>query len=87
MKIKMRAPFDRIMGPVKEVSLQHPVSLAELLRALGKESPGFMPYAGFGPKDVQPYGLSVWRDGELLTLKDILDPTDELEMIPMIAGG
>jgi hypothetical protein len=87
LKIKMYSPLDRIVGPVKEVSLAHPISVADLLRSLAKESPVLAPYAGFGPKDVQPYGLLIWRDGKLLTLADILNPTDELEMIPMIAGG
>jgi hypothetical protein len=87
MKIKMHPPLDRIMGPVKEVPGEHPLSLADLLRSLGEEAPGFGPYAGFGPKDVQPYGLLVWRDGKMLNLVDILNPTDELEFIVMIAGG
>jgi molybdopterin converting factor small subunit len=83
----MRAPLDRIMGPLKEVSLKHPTSLADLLRILAEESPELKPYAGFGFKDVQPYALLVWRDGELLTLMDSVNPNDEVEMIPMIAGG
>jgi hypothetical protein len=83
----MHAPFDRIMGPIKEVSIQFPASLADLLRFLVKERPELEPYAGFGPKDFQPYALLVWRGGKLLTLTDIVNPTDELEMIPMVAGG
>lgn len=75
------------MGPLREVFLKDPVSLADLLRFLTAERPGLSPYSGFGPKDVQPYGLLVWRDGKLLTLADILNPADELEMIPMAAGG
>ena len=87
MKIKMRAPLDRITGPLKEVPLKHPTSLADLLRILAEESPELKPYADFGPKDVQPYALLVWRGGKLLTLTDIVSPSDELEMIPMVAGG
>jgi hypothetical protein len=87
LKIKMYPPLDQIVGRVKEVSLAHPISLADLLRSLTDEMPVLSPYAGFGPKDVQPYGLLIWRDGRLLTLAEILNPTDELEMIPMIAGG
>lgn len=87
MKIKMYSPLDRIVGRVKEVTFAHPISLADLLRSLTEEIPVLAPYSGFGPKDVQPYGLLIWRDGKLLTLADILNPTDELEMIPMIAGG
>ncbi len=83
----MYSPLDRIVGRVKEVSLAHPISLADLLRSLAKETPVLEPYSGFGPGDVQPYGLLIWRDGNLLTLADIVNPTDELEMIPMIAGG
>lgn len=83
----MRAPLDHFMGPLKEVPLKHPVSLADLLRSFAEESPEFRAYAGFGPKDVQPYALLVWRDGDLLTLMEIVNPDDELEMIPMIAGG
>ena len=83
----MHALLDRILGPFKEVSLPHPATLADLLRFLAEESPELMPYAGFGPKDVQPYGLLVWRGGKLLTLSDIVNPIDELEMIPMVAGG
>ena len=87
MKIKMHSPLDQIVGQVKEVSLAHSISLADLLRSLADETPVLAPYAGFGPKDVQPYGLLIWRDGKLLTLVDILGPTDDLEMIPMVAGG
>jgi len=29
----------------------------------------------------------VWRGGKMLTLSDIVNPMDELEMIPMVAGG
>jgi molybdopterin converting factor small subunit len=83
----MRAPLDRILGPFKEVNLSHSSSLGDLLRFLVEETPALKPYAGFGPKDVQPYGLLVWRDGKLLTLLDIVNPTDELEIIPMVAGG
>jgi hypothetical protein len=87
LKIKMYPPLDQIVGQVKEVSLAHPISLADLLRSLADETPVLAPYSGFGSKDVQPYGLLIWRDGKLLTLADILNPTDELEMIPMVAVG
>ncbi len=83
----MRAPLDRILGPFKEVSLSQPSTLGGLLRILVEETPELKPYAGFGPGDVQPYGLLVWRDGKVLTLSDIVNPMDELEMIPMVAGG
>jgi hypothetical protein len=87
LKIKMHPPLDRILGPVKEVSLPGSISLAELLRQLTAEAPGLAPYSKFGPKDVQPLAVLVWRQGKLLTLADTLNPADELEMIPMIAGG
>jgi hypothetical protein len=87
MKIKLHTPLDQIMGPVRELAMEHPVSLADLLHSLTEATPGLAPYAGFGPTDVQPYGLLVWRDGKMLTLADILNPTDELEFIVMIAGG
>ncbi len=87
MKIETRAPLDRILGPLKEVDLPHPFTLGDLLRLLSEEAPELKPYAGFGPNDVQPYGLLVWRGGKLLTLADIVNPMDELEMIPMVAGG
>lgn len=87
MKIKLHAPLDRILGPVKEIVIDHPVSVAGLLSSLTEEAPDLAPYAGFGPKDVQPYALLVWRDGKMLTLQDILNPTDDLELILMIAGG
>ncbi len=83
----MHSPLDQIVGRVKEVPLTHPISLADLLRCLAKETPALAPLVGFGPKDVQPYGLLIWRDGKLLTLVDVLNPTDDLEMIPMVAGG
>ncbi len=87
MKIKTHPPLDQIMGPVKELPVDHPVSLADLLRSLLEETPALAPYAGFGPKDVQPFSLLVWRAGKMLTLADILNPNDELEFIVMIAGG
>lgn len=87
MKIKLYTPLDRIFGPVKEIRVEQPVSVADLLRSLTEEAPEFAPYAGFGPKDVQPYALMVWRNGKPVRLSDILNPTDELEMILMAAGG
>ena len=87
MKIKTRAPLDRMLGPFKEVNLPHPSTLGDLLRFLVGETPELKPYAGFRPGDAQPYGLLVWRDGKMLTLSDIVNPMDELEMIPMVAGG
>jgi hypothetical protein len=54
---------------------------------LREQNPDFEPYAGFGPKDKHAYGLLVWRGRKLLTLDDILAPTDEVEMIVMVAGG
>ena len=87
MQIKTLPPLDRILGSVKEVDLALPAPLGNLLRILVEETPELKPYAGFGPGDVQPYGLLVWREGKLLTLADIVNPLDELEMIPMVAGG
>jgi sulfur carrier protein ThiS len=87
LKIKARAPLDRILGPFKEINLSHPATLADLLRFLVEETPELKPYAGFRSGDVQPYGLLVWRDGKMLTLSDIVNPVDELEIIPMVAGG
>ena len=87
LKIKMHPPLDRISGPVKEIPLSEPISLAELLRNFTKEAPGLAPYSKFGPKDVQPLAVLVWRQGKLLTLADKINSADELEMIPMIAGG
>ena len=83
----MRAPLDRMLGPFKEVNLPHPSPLGDLLLLLVEETPDLKPYASFGPKDVQPYGLLVWRNGKLLTLSDMVNSVDELEMIPMVAGG
>jgi len=87
LKIKLHTPLDRILGPVKEVPLTQPLSVADLLACLKEKEPDFAPFAGFGPKDVHPYGLLVWRGNKLLTLADTLDPTDEVEMILMAAGG
>ena len=87
MRIKTRAPLDRMLGLCREVSFPNAAPLSDLLRFLMEEAPALKPYAGFGPRDVQPYGLLVWRGGKLLTLSDTVNPTDELEMIPMVAGG
>ncbi len=87
LKIKFSPPLNRILGPVRELDFSHPVSVAKVLQLLREQTPAFAPYAGFGPKDKQAYGLLVWREGNLLTLDDILAPTDEVEMIVMVAGG
>ena len=87
MKVKFRAPLDRMLGSGREVSLRDPATLANLLQILAEETPELKPYAGFSPGDVQPYGLLVWRGGKLLTLSDVVNPMDELEIIPMVAGG
>jgi hypothetical protein len=76
-----------MLGLCREVAFPNPAPLADLLRFLMEQEPALKPYAGFGPRDVQPYGLLVWRGGEFLTLSDTVNPTDELEMIPMVAGG
>jgi hypothetical protein len=87
LKIKLFSPLDRILGPMKELHFTDSVSVAEVLRSLIEETPDFAPYAGFGPKDVHPYALLVWRDGKVLKLSDALYPTDEVEMLLMVPGG
>jgi len=87
LKIKLHAPLDRILGSIKEIPMEHPTSVGDLLRILAEETPELRPYAGFGPEDVQPYALLTWREGRMLTLQDMLNPADELEMMLMIAGG
>jgi hypothetical protein len=87
LKIKFYAPLDKIFDPVRELDVAVPVSVGETLRILGDETPGFTPFSGFGPDDTHPHGLLVWRKGELLTLKDLIGPGDEVEMIVMVAGG
>jgi hypothetical protein len=79
--------LDKLFGAVKEQHFSQSLSVGDLLRALGREMPDFTRYAGFGPKDKHPYGLLVWRDRGLLTLEDILDPNDEIELIVMVTGG
>jgi hypothetical protein len=64
-----------------------PVSVAEVLRSLREQAPALGPYTGFGPKDKHVYGLLVWCERKLIGLDDILAPTDEWEMITMVAGG
>lgn len=64
-----------------------PVSVAEVLRSLREQTPALGPYAGFGPKDKHVYGFLVWCERKLIRLDDILAPTDEWEMITMVAGG
>ena len=34
MKIKLHTPLDRILAPVKEILIEHPVSVEDLLRSL-----------------------------------------------------
>ncbi len=87
MRVRFHPPLDRIFGPTKDWPIDRPTAVASFLRSLVAEEPALAPYAGFGPRDVQPYALLIWREGRVLTLQDILDPTDELEMMPMIAGG
>jgi hypothetical protein len=87
LKIRFLPPLNRILGPVRELDFSNPVSVAHVLRLLREQNPDFAPYAGFGPKDKHAYGLLVWRGRKLLTLDDILTPTDEVEMIVMVAGG
>ncbi len=87
MNIRFSPPLDSIMGSMRHLAVTHPVSVAEALRMLQDQTPALRPYAGFGDGDKQPYGLLVWRGRELLDLKDILTPEDELEMIAMVAGG
>jgi hypothetical protein len=87
LKIRFLPPLNRILGQVRELDFSHPVSVAHVLRLLREQNPDFAPYAGFGPKDKHAYGLLVWRERKLLTLDDILAPTDEVEMIIMVAGG
>ncbi len=87
MKIKFLAPLNQIFGSAKELDFVHPVSVAELLRFLQDQAPAFTTYGGFGPGDKHPYGLLVWRQHHLMTLDEMLDPNDELEMVPMAGGG
>ena len=87
MKIQLFPPLDKILTPSKQLDVPGPISVADLLRILQEEAPRFARYGGFGHGDTQPRGLLVWRDRELLTLKDMLAPDDEVEMIAMVAGG
>lgn len=87
MKIRFSPTLDKVMDPIRELDFCHSVSVAEVLRILGEQTPDFAPYAGFSSSDKHPYGLLVWRNGKLLTLNDILAPDDEVEMIAMVAGG
>lgn len=87
MKLKFHPPLDRIFGPIRDWPLDEPIPVATFLRSLSQEAPALAPYAGFGPKDVQPYALLVWRKGKALTLQDLLHPWDEVELMPMVAGG
>lgn len=87
MKIKWFPPLDRLFGLVSEVFLDHPVPVGQVLSQLKDEEPDFAPFARFSPGDRQPHGLMVWRQGLVLTLADLVEPEDEVEMIIMVAGG
>lgn len=87
MLIKWFPPLDRIFGPQTEYEAARPLALRTVLIDLRETEPDFLPYANFGPEDRQPYGLMVWRSGQVLGLDDPVGPDDELEMIIMIAGG
>jgi hypothetical protein len=87
LKVRLYPPLDRMVGPSREMHFDRPVSVAEVLRLLTDEVPDFARYAGFGPGDVQPYGLLVWRNNKVLKLSDALQPNDEVEMRLMVAGG
>jgi len=87
VKIKWLPPLDRFFGPETALALPAGTTVAQLLTDLTEKEPGFAPYGGFGPKDRQPFGLLMWRSGQMLTLADQLGPEDEVEMIAMVAGG
>ncbi len=87
MKITFFPPLDKILDPMRELDIPGPISVAETLQVLWDETPDFTPYAGFSRGDTHPRGLLVWRNRKLLTLDDMLDPDDEVEMIAMVAGG
>jgi len=87
VKIKWLPPLDRLFGPENTVSLPEGTTVAQLLTDLTGKEPDFAPYGGFGPNDRQPFGLLIWRSGQMLTLADELGPEDEVEMIAMVAGG
>ena len=87
LKIKFFPPLDKIVTPVRELNVPGPISVAEVLQVLREETPDFTPYAGFNRGDTHPRGLLVWRNRKLLTLDDILNPDDEVEMIAMVTGG
>lgn len=87
MRLKWLPPLDRIFGPESNISPASQIRLADLLLELIGQEPEFEPFGGFGQGDTQPYGLLVWRQGQVLNLKDTLQPEDELEMIVMVSGG
>ena len=87
MKIKWFNPLDRFFGPRSEVNPTVPMTVGQLLTHLAEKQPKFTPFARFSPGDKQPHGLMVWRGGQILSLTDVLNPEDELEMIIMVAGG
>ena len=87
MKVKWYPPFDQYFGGVSDILLSKPISLREMLSKLQEEEPAMKPYARFGIEDKQPHGLMAWRKGEVLSLDDMLQPEDEIEIIIMVAGG
>lgn len=80
-------PLDKIFGPKTDYPIDGEQPLAAVLIDLRESQPAFEPFARFGPNDPHPYGLLVWRNRKLLTLRDSVRSGDELEVVVMVAGG
>ena len=86
-RVKWYAPLDRLFGPEQEFDLAEPVTVAVFLTRLGETHPDLVQYLRFGPKDTRPRGLMVLRGATTLTLADLIEPGDKVDILVGIQGG
>ena len=87
LKITWTPPLDKFFSKTTDYPIDGEQTLATVLIDLRESTPAFEPFARFGPNDPHPYGLLIWRNRKLLTLKDLVRSGDELEVVVMVAGG
>ncbi len=86
-RVKWFAPLDRLFGPEQEFDLAEAVTVAAFLTRLGETHPGLGRYLRFALEDTRPRGLMILRGATTLTLADLIEPGDKIDILVGIQGG
>lgn len=87
MTLRWYPPLDGLLGTVTELPLDRPTPVARVLADICDREPALRRYARHTERDTRPQGLLLWRRGQILGLGDVLEPSDEVEVLVLVTGG